>query len=71
MILPYCIAFMFFIQAVRNYHCARQHAGFGQNIFTYPLLLELSNIASTIGGFGLLIGGIFRGEWWHSSRGAR
>jgi hypothetical protein len=64
MILPYCIAFMFFILAARSYHCVRQHAGSRPDVWTWPLLFELSNIASTIGGFGLLIGGIFFGEWW-------
>ena len=62
--LPYCIAFMFFILAARSYHCVRQHAESCPDVCAWPLLFELSNIASTIGGFGLLIGGIFFGEWW-------
>ena len=64
MILPYCIAIMFFIQAARNYHYTRQYGGFCQDVTTWPLLLKLSNIVSTVGGLGLLIGGIFLGEWW-------
>ena len=64
MILPYCIAFMFFCQTARNYHYTCQRGEFRQDAWTCPLPLELSYIASTIGAFGLLIGGPIIGKWW-------